>query len=93
MIWNIIKRIPTPEYGHYGGYYNRARSESKPDHPDPIDVMDSAFHSHDHGKNNSWLVGRLRGIKDNELKHKVYGPLYRRGAILVFKIALLFGVE
>ena len=94
MIWEIVKRTPfITGYGNYGGFYRRAKSEAKPDHPDPIDEMDSAFHSHDHGKNNSWLVKRLGEIKDGDLKRKIYGPLYRRGAILVFKIAVFSGVE
>lgn len=92
--WDWIKKIPTPEYGNYGGYYNRKEKDDKGEYPKPIDEMDTAYFEHDfHILDNEGLYKRLETIKDNQLKHKIYGPLYRRGAWLVFKIAVAFGVR
>lgn len=41
---NIFRRIPHPNYGNYGGAYNKC---SGPNCPIPIDWMDVAFAQHD----------------------------------------------
>lgn len=93
-LWELIKRIPTPEYGNYGGYYNRKDHDKDGKYPEPVDPMDSLFFEHDMGMlKNDGLVRALEGIKDSELKYKIYGFLYRRSAWLVFKIAVAFGAN
>ncbi len=92
-LFELIKRIPTPTYGHYGGYYAQYRHCGDCPHPDPIDAMDKVFHEHDHGDQNSVMVGKLKQVSDPELKYKIYGSIYRRAAIALFSLIIWFGVE
>ncbi len=84
----IIKRLPHPTYGSYGGFYKRCSNRKKGICPRPIDWMDKVFQEHDSGLSNTKLVNRLK--QGNSSALRFYGKLYRLGTILVFSIAIKF---
>lgn len=93
VIASVVKRVPTPTYGYYGGYYARHKNDLAGNHPEPIDEMDYAFFEHDMGMSNSLLVLKLEWTNDSKLKYRIYGAAYRRAAIAVFKLEVKLGVE
>ena len=89
-----IRKIPTPEYGHWGGAKNTCTNDdTKP----PIDEMDRAFMRHDiclvNANLNSTrksvcdkrLGEALRTIKGRDLKRPVYGRVYLFACRLIFR--------
>lgn len=78
-----IKRFPHPEYGHFGGFYNRRATwnsnltaEDDKQRLYPIDELDQVFHDHDEGKLSSW--GLVKGcIKAKNFKRPVWGRVYK----------------
>jgi len=89
VIGNIIKRLPHPGYGHYGGYYVRCGNKKHNRCPTPVDSMDKEFQKHDQGMSNKDLVKGLKKLDAKEFS--LYGKLYRLGAIGVFSVAVFFG--
>jgi hypothetical protein len=91
-----VRAIPTPGYGNYGGAKRRCKAAEAHTCPIPIDWMDTAFMMHDIRLNESnseeddekadrKLGEALRAGNPRKLKHKVYGRLFRRSAMLFFK--------
>ena len=93
LIKAAVKRIPTPTYGHYGGYYKRCKNKRLGICPIPVDWMDNAFRQHDLGESNSQLIKRLKAGDPNSLRHKVYGKAFRQVVILLFSIEVKLGIE
>jgi len=92
FVW--VKKIPTPVYGNYGGYYKRCKNKKKRVCPVPIDRLDELYHKHDTGKLDNWQLSKaLVKIKPKNLKYKIYGMAHAYGAALIFSIATLFGVK
>lgn len=88
---NLIKRIPHPGYGNYGGYYKRCRNRKQGICPIPIDWLDRAFQQHDEDElTDKELLTVMKSGSPKKLAKRVYGSAYRLGAIAVFSAFTLF---
>jgi len=93
-LFGWVKKIPTPTYGFYGGYYKRCRNRKQGACPIPQDQLDGFYRQHDLGQLDNWqLVKKLVTVRPSELKHPIYGTAHAYGAALVFSVATLFGVR
>ncbi len=91
---DLVKRIPTPTYGNYGGFYKRCKLRERGECPLPTDDLDSLYQKHDTKQLDNWeLSKKLIMIKPWKLKHPIYGTLHAYGAAALFSVISLFGVR
>lgn len=90
----VIKQIPHPSYGYYGGYYARCKNKKAGVCPRPIDWLDGIFKDHDNGESNRTLVLRMlkNWVRLGQLKRKIYGPAYWAGTLVVFSIPAILNL-
>jgi len=75
MIINLVKYIPLPTYGNYGGYYKRCKSHKTC--PLPEDEMDELFLAHDNHDITDLELGHILQEDLSPYYRPTYGNIFR----------------